>query len=138
MFGFASIEALLNRFALLWNHRNPDEAVTEGTDHRVSIEDKFDEWLPTFTGGKTFDKGGVEWNDFKQLKDERDDAVHPKLGRIAVSYTDMADNLNRFRTGIAGVLFGLLKLVDWGVPPKIIKARRAPEVQVVSEDDGAG
>lgn len=135
IFGFASIEALLNRFALLWNHRYPEDKVVEGQDHKVRIEAKFDDWIPKFTAGKTFDKSGVEWNDFKILKGVRDDAVHPKLGRIAVRYSDMADHLNRFRTGIASLAIELLKLVDWGAPAAFINARFSPPIRVMEQEE---
>lgn len=135
IFGIAAIEALLNWFALLWNRQRPDRQVTETDDHRVSIEEKIDEWLPQFTGGKELDKSRVEWHDFKILKETRDTAVHPKLGQITLPLEVMADHLNRFRTGIAGLAIETHKLVGWGVPAPFLTAFYSPRIEVIGTDE---
>lgn len=134
IFGVASIEALLNWFAVLWNRQCPGHQVTETDDHRVSLEEKIDKWLPRFTGGRKLDKSRIEWHDFKVLKEVRDTAVHPKLGQIAVPLEVMAEHLNRFRTGVAGLAIEILKLVLWGVPAPFLTAFYSPAVEVIETD----
>lgn len=134
IFGVASIEALLNWFAVLWNRQCPGHQVTETDDHRVSLEKKIDEWLPRFTGGRKLDKSRSEWHDFKILKKVRDTAVHPKLGQITIPLEVMANHLNGFRTGVAGLAIETLKLVGWGVPAPFLTAFYSPAVEIIETD----
>ncbi len=130
--GFASIEAFLNTIARNWNKQNPERQLTDSRSNKVSLETKLDEWLPLVSGGKKIDKSSHWWNDFKKLKRLRDDhAIHPKQPGYSMSYKELANNINSFRSGIASLLGNMHLLIGGAIPAQIINAVYQPDVEVV-------
>jgi hypothetical protein len=134
--GFASIEAFFNTQARVWNKQHPDNELIDSKTHRVSLEDKMEEWVPKMSGGGKIDKTGKVWNDFKILKKVRDDnAIHPKLPGQGISYKAFAKQINAFRFGIAQLLANLSLALGLPVPSVIINAIHMPDVEIVELPD---
>lgn len=131
--GIASIESYFTRRVEIWNETNPNSQLVDNKDSKVSLNDKFDKWVPTITGGRKIDKGEtVDWQHFKILRAIRDNyAIHPKESGYAVSLAQLAEQINMFRTGIAGILMQLHALFEDPIPSIIIRARCAPDIEVV-------
>ncbi len=131
--GIAAIEGYLNHRAEEWNKRNPSDPLEDSFHSKISFEDKIDVWLPKMTVGRKLDKSTKNWADFKMLRSIRDNlAIHPKSSGYSTSYTELADRINRFRTGIAGLLVDLHKVFGQRIPATIIRGSFAPDVEVVS------
>ena len=130
--GFASIEAFFSAQARFWNKQHPDNELIGSETHKVSLEDKIEEWVPKMSNGKKIDKTGKVWNDFKILKKARgDNAIHPKLPGQGISYRALAKQINGFRLWIAQLLANLHLLLGLPVPSIIINAVHMPEVEVI-------
>jgi len=81
---------------------------------------------------KKLDKSIRNWRDFKELKKIRDHVfIHSKSASYGISFPDLAQKINLFRTGIAGILIQLHKLFKEPIPAKIIRTFFSPEVEVV-------
>ncbi len=130
--GIASIEAYINHRAELWNKINPKEKLLDSPSIKISFGDKIDIWIPKMSGGEKLDKSIRNWNDFKELKKIRDHvSIHPKSVSYGISFPDLAEKINLFRTGIAGVLIQLHKIFKEPIPAKIIRAYFSPNVEVI-------
>ena len=98
----------------------------------VRFDDKINLWIPKMAKGKKLDKSGVNWKDFRNLRSIRDNlAIHPKFSGHGISYSDLADKINSFRTGIAGLLIQLHILFDERIPGTIIRSAYSPNVEVI-------
>jgi hypothetical protein len=134
--GIASIEAFINTMASKWNERNPNSRLEDSRDNKVSLDDKIDIWIPRLSGGQAFNKGDKHWQDFKRLRGIRDNlTVHAKQTGHIVKYSEMAELINAFRTGIAGVLIRLHILCRNWIPSEVIRGYYTPEVEVVPTTD---
>ena len=130
--GIASIEAYINYRAEIWNKLNPSENLFDSPSNKVSFEDKIDNWVPKMAEGKKLDKSIRNWRDFKELRKIRDHvSIHPKPVSYGISFSDLAEKINMFRTGIAGILIQLHKLFKEPIPAKIIRSFFSPDVEVV-------
>jgi hypothetical protein len=130
--GIASIESYINYRAEIWNQHNPQKRLNDSREFKVSFEDKINTWIPEITGGKTLNKGNQDWNNYKILRRIRDDTViHPKSSGYSISLNNLAWQINLFRRGIAGLLIQLHILLQEKIPQIIIRARYAPDVEIV-------
>ena len=67
--------------------------------------------------GKKLDQSGNIWNTFVKLKKIRDDVtIHPKLSGFSISYSNLANNINLFKKGIARLLVDLHLLFGDDIP----------------------
>lgn len=135
--GIASIEGYINYGAELWNKRHPrDQLLDPNKNGFVRFDTKTDVWIPKMTGGRKLDKGTRnEWAHFKTLRDIRDNLnIHPKKSSYSISLYDLANQINMFRTGVAGLLIQLHVLFDEKIPRVVIRARYAPDVEVVEQE----
>lgn len=131
--GIASIEAFINYRADKWNEQNPGAMLLDSKGNKVSFDDKIDEWIPVMSGGRKLDKSDRHWSDFKRLRGIRDNlTIHSKTLGHTVKYSEIADLINVFRTGIAGILIPLHILCRNWIPSQIIRGYYAPEVKVVN------
>jgi hypothetical protein len=129
--GIASIEAYINHRAEEWNMKNPTDLLFDSKLKKVSFEDKIDIWIPKMASGKKLDKSNRNWADFKVLCSIRDNlTIHPKSTGFSISIKELADLINRFRTGIAGLLVQLHLIFEEKIPAVIIRGYYAPEVEV--------
>ena len=135
VWGVASIESFLGDLARGWNRRNPNNQLIDSKQCPVSLNDKFDLWIPKMScGGARLYKGDRRWRDFKKLKRLRDDhAVHPKLVGHATSYVELAEYINAFREGMAGTLAQLHPPFGRRMPSSVINAAHMPDVEVVGD-----
>lgn len=134
--GMASIEGYINYQAEFWNKKRKDQSLIDSFTTKVSLNDKFDTWIPAMAQGKKLDKGGINWTHFKIIKSIRDDlAIHPKSSGYGISFYDLAEKINLFRTGIAGLLIQLHLLFNEKIPQIIIRAAYVPDVEVVVTND---
>ena len=121
--GIASIEGYINYRVELWNEQHKDSPLLDSHRDKVSFEDKIDIWIPTMTGSRKLNKSGADWRDFRILRAIRDDeAIHPKTSGYSFSYSELAQKINLFRTGIARLLIQLHLLFDEKIPRVIIRA----------------
>jgi hypothetical protein len=89
------------------------------------------------TGSRKLNKSGADWRDFRILRAIRDDeAIHPKTSGYSFSYSELAQKINLFRTGIARLLIQLHLLFDEKIPRVIIRAAYAPDAEVVEDISG--
>lgn len=129
--GISSVESFLLYQSELWNELKQDDKLVDNRDNKVPMDDKFDIWVPKMTGRK-IDKGTRNWQDFKRLRGIRDNlTVHPKSQHHSVTFQEMADLINIFRTGVAGFLIDLHFVFRHFIPSHIISARYATDVEVV-------
>jgi len=132
--GISSIEGFINRKAELWNKKNPNEQLLDSKQNKVNLYDKIDVWVPKMAGGKKLSKSGTEWFHFKKLRDIRNDiAIHPKESGYSISLSDLAEEIDMFRTGIAKLLISLHLLFGEKIPGIIIRAAYAPDVEIIEE-----
>lgn len=131
--GFASLESFLNTSAGVWNKKHPEDQLSDSIDHKLSLEEKIDGWMPKISSGGKIKKGNKVWHHFKKLKELRDkNAIHPKSPGQGVEYLVFADQINAFRLGIAQLLGNLHRLVGMPVPSAIINAIHTPAVEVTT------
>jgi hypothetical protein len=130
--GIASIESYIAELARVWNKENSLDQLIDSKQNKVSLDDKFDIWIPKISKGTKLNKSDRCWNDFVTLRRIRDhEAVHPKCGGQAISYNDLAKHINEFRWGIAGLLGSLHRLVGQWIPSVVINAFYMPDVEVI-------
>jgi hypothetical protein len=133
--GIASIEGYITELAKDWNHKNPSAQLIDSKQKKVSMDNKFDLWIPKITSGKKIKKQDRCWRDFIMLRQIRDnETIHAKHGGQAISYKKLADNINSFRWGIAGLLGSLHRLAEQWIPSVVINAFFMPDVEVIEED----
>ena len=122
--GIVSIEGYINYQA----DRIGGQQFRASKQHKVSFENKIDEWIPQITGGK-LDKSGVNWNHHKELRSIRDDyQAHPKTHLYGTTYSEICRRMNLFRTGIAGLLFDLHIAFNDLVPAQVIQGYFLPNI----------
>lgn len=127
--GIASIEAYIKEWTERYNYLNPDIKLIDTKHNKVSFDDKIDNWIPQMLNGKKLDKGNTIWAHFKILRSIRDkEAVHFQTGSFGISYKDLVEKMNLYKTGIAGMLFELHKLFNQVVPSNIIRVSYFPEI----------
>lgn len=136
--GIASIEGFLSFQAGNWNEEHPDNPLLDSKEDKVSFDTKIDDWIPILTGGAKLYKGDIHWQNFKKLRGIRDNLiVHPKSQRGTLTYLDLADLINSFRTGVAGFFIDLHVACRTFVPAHIIRAYYTPEVEVIRIDSSS-
>ncbi len=92
---------------------------------------KINEWIPQITGGK-LDKSGVNWSHHQELRSIRNEyQAHPKQHLYGIPYSEICRRMNRFRTGIAGLLFDLHIAFNDLVPGQVVQACYMPDIQYV-------
>lgn len=134
--GIASIGAYIAHRAWLYNSGQHAEKLLDSKKNKVSLDTKIDEWIPRMSGGKKLDKSGLNWNHFKRLRVVRDElAIHIKQPAFGISYQELGELLNLFRSGIAGLLFDLHLLFGERVPCSIIRHTYLPDIILVEVED---
>lgn len=98
--GIASIESYFNSKANNYNAYS-DKPLVDSKKSPISLEDKFRIWIPILSG-KEFDFSKNNWRIFKELLEIRhNEAIHPKKVANAITYTEIAEIINKFRDGLA-------------------------------------
>lgn len=130
--GIASIEAYINHRVEKWNSLNSSKQLVDTKNQKVSFDDKIERWIPAMTGGKGLDKSLRNWPDYKRLRGIRDNVtVHTKESSYTKSVHEIAEAIELFRTGIAGLLFQLHDLFDEKIPAIIIRDYFAPDLEII-------
>ena len=134
--GIASIDAYIEHRAYLYNSDHPSEPLIDSKENKVSQDTKIDEWIPKMTNGKKLDKSGQNWRDFKRLQSIRDRlAIHVKQPSVGISYQELGELLNLFRSGIAGVLIDFHLPFGERIPTTIIRYAYLPDIKLVETED---
>lgn len=134
--GIASIDAYIAHRAWLYNSGNPSESLIDSKHNKVSQDTKVDEWIPKMSGGKRLDKSRANWQNFKRLRAVRDElAIHVKEPALGISYQQLGELLNLFRSGIAGLLIDLHLLFGERIPCKVIRYAYLPDIMLVETED---
>lgn len=132
--GISSIESYVNEKIDYWNRKNPDQKLIDNKSNKVSFEDKIDKWIPLITG-KRLNKGTSIWSNFKEIQKFRDSKIiHQKSDAGTITYSEIADLLNKFRLGIAGLLKELHLIFGSRVPSIVIRAQYAPDITLKSNN----
>jgi hypothetical protein len=133
--GFSSIEAYIALQVHIYNAQCTDltkKLIENRKGGFVSLDEKIKKWMPIMSGTGIDIEKSPGWQDYKYLRKLRNDTViHPKPGSGLTSLDELADGLNRFRSGIAGLSFFLRQAFNENVPSYIIRAAYYPEVHVV-------
>jgi len=130
--GIAGIDAYVMHRVWLYNANHPREQLEDNKESKVSQDTKIDEWIPQMLGGKRLDKSRANWQNCRKLRNIRDDlAIHLKTPAISISYQQLEEWLNLFRSGIAGLLFDLHLLFAERLPSRIIRYAYAPDIRLV-------
>ncbi|MHB1949359.1 MAG: hypothetical protein ACYCQI_14745 [Gammaproteobacteria bacterium] len=125
--GIASIEAYISSKANIWNKQH--NRIVFPVDAVSNLDTKLD-WLIVMTG-QALEKQGAIWNHFSDYRNlNNGNFKHNATGAQAASFNDMVKVLNKFRTGIAEILFKLHMLCKEPVPSNIVRGMYLPEVFV--------
>jgi len=136
--GIAAVEAYIQHRAIIYNETKPQTPLIDSKNSKVSFDDKINLWIPIMTGGAKLDKSDKLWISFKVLQGYRDNsAIHVKSPVLSISYTELANGLNHFRYGIAGLLVRLHILFAERIPAKIIRCSFLPDVRYVEGEHQA-
>ncbi len=128
----ASIESYITELARDWNLKNPEDQLIDSKQTKVSLDDKFDIWIPKMSSGNKLVKSDKRWNHFVKLRHIRDnEAIHPKLGGQGMSFVKLTKLIDQFRWGMAGMLGQIHLLFGQPVPSIIINSVYMPDVEVV-------
>lgn len=130
--GISSIDAYISHRAEQWNATNLKDPLIDSRQQKVSFDDKVNRWLPRMTSGLKLDKSGQNWTHFKILRGIRDNvAIHAKDPSYTRSVYQIAEAVNMFKTGIAGLLIQLHDLFEEKIPSMIIYDSFAPNVEII-------
>ena len=130
--GIASIEAYIQHRAAIWNKANPTDMLIDSQTQKISFEDKVKLWIPKMSKGVALDRGQRNWSDFIKLQKIRDKlAIHPKAQGYSVSLSNMVDEINILRTGVASLMIDLHLIFHEKIPRVIIRMRYFPDVEVI-------
>jgi hypothetical protein len=139
--GFASLEGYFNLRVAVYNAKhNPSDRLQEKRKGGfVSFGEKVREWLPKLTG-KSIDFGNSPgWQNFLYLRDVRNEVViHPKPGAGFTTLDELAEGINRFRSGVGSLMFSLLQAFEDPIQRSVIRAMRYPLVRVIPNTDDVG
>lgn len=135
LWGITAIESYINHRIKIWNDLNPHDKLVDSKVNKISIDKKIDEWIPRISNGKYFIKGDKCWSDYIALRNFRDtEIIHAKTSGSGMSYAKMVENINIFKTGVAGILIKLHQIFEEKIPAKIIRGYYAPEVEVIHDE----
>lgn len=115
--GPASVETYVRYRAEIYNQeRSEHDRLVETKEAKVSFDAKIDSWVPTMTGHRV-DKGGKNWEAFRDLRDLRDDvAVHVKASALAATLS-----VENTTSGLPGRAAGCVR----GRSPSLRSARHS-------------
>lgn len=137
--GISAIEAFINHFMEVHNRFSDSEnqlSKKHKKGHFRSLENKLTEIFPKIAPGIVDDRD-IGWQTFLELKKMRNqNAAHPKPGEGIKSIYELAEGLNKFRKGIAGLMFMLYRSINYRVPSEripsiVIRATFYPDVVVI-------
>lgn len=132
--GATSIESYINYSVKIWNENNPENRLIDSKDKKVSIDNKIDIWLPKRYKRKV-DKGKNDWRYYIELRNIRDnEIVHANSAGSGILYEKLAILINKFSTGIAGILFQLHRMFEEKILAKIIRGKYAVNVESINND----
>ena len=132
-FGVKSIDSYIKHRAEIYNYQKSSNILKDDKQSKVSFEDKIKIWIPIMTGGKKL-KGNLNYYHFGILKGIRDNiAVHPKGTKSGIIYSDFCNDLNKFKTGIAGFLIDMHIIFEEQIPCKVIRAFHFPRIFLANE-----
>lgn len=130
--GISSIESYLNYRAKIWNRKNPDDQLIDDKQHKISLNNKIDIWIPKMIGSK-IKKDNKIWFQFQELRNIRDQLdQHNHDDPIGCTYEDLCEQINKFRLGISQFLANLHVLFREKVPACIINAIYMPDVEIIN------
>lgn len=124
--GVAAIESYVTGKANDWNNRGRQPQFA--TEQISNLDEKFNDWLFTMANFKASQTGAV-WNYFTDFRNLNNTVFkHNPKGSHAATYDDMVNILNKFRRGIAELLFILHQKFNDPVPSKIIRGMYLPDI----------
>ncbi|MFN7097572.1 MAG: hypothetical protein ACK4PR_08445 [Gammaproteobacteria bacterium] len=124
--GSAAIESYINSKADMWNRKH--KKIIFQINVTSNLDEKLTNWLILMTGNKINQSDAV-WSHFTDLKTLNNKGFkHSETGARAFTFNDMVKILNKFRTGIATLLFKLHMFFSEPVPSRIIRAMYLPDV----------
>lgn len=122
----ASVESYITSKTNIWNKTNNQQLFP--IESIVDLDKKLNDWLYSMVGYKLNQEGKI-WNHFTDFRNLNNTIFkHNTIGSHAATYSDMAKLINKFKTGIAELLFKLHLLFKESVPSKIIRGIYLPDV----------
>lgn len=131
---FAAVDGIINYYMEVYNRfAKPDNQLSEKKASGrgfLSLEQKLLDLVPKITG-MTFNKEDKGWKEFIELKELRNQSgIHPKPGEGITTLEQLAEGLNKFSSGLAGMMFMLYKYFNEPIPAIVCRATWYPEVVV--------
>ncbi len=126
--GIAAVESYINTQAFYWNNNHPNDTLDLQED-RLDI--KLNDWLKKMTGKRLNHLSC--WNHFKDYQAVNNEGLkHTMHPAHAVNFSEMATTLNKFRYGIAKILFELHIAFKQMVPVSIIRGMYFADIEVIN------
>lgn len=124
-----SVSVMITTQAAYWNNNHPDE--TFYVHNQDKLDTKLNDWLEKMTGHRL--KNSASWNHFNDCKTLNNKKLkHTIEPAYAVNFSEMAAALNKFRCGIARILFEMHIAFKQMVPASIIRGMYFPDVEATS------
>ncbi len=123
--GIIAIENYITRKALIYNKRS-DVPIFDEKESR--LDTKLNDWFHRMVGYKMNQSPASIWIDFCFLKKINNDFKHEGLDTQAFSYSEMIKTINKFRTGIAKILFILNQKFKDPIPSRVVRGIYLPDV----------
>jgi hypothetical protein len=131
--GIAALEAYINAKAIEWNETHPNGKKID-INAKISFDEKIEQWIPIM--GRPMSKNTKFWSNFKELRKVRDNqTVHPKNIGSGRTIAELAQCINQYRSGIAGLLCLLHFHIGERIPCAIIRRYYSPDAVVTVSKD---
>jgi hypothetical protein len=121
-FSFLAIEACVNQFIDSYVDQNRTELKQSDIDYwtekdgYVRIQKKLSDGVK-FYGGASFREDTALWSDFEELRDLRDEILHPKIQGSIFANTDTSELLKKTEKGVV-TAGAVIKKLYLGHPSK--------------------
>lgn len=131
---FAAVDGIINFYVEVHNRfAGPENQLSEkrkGGKGFMSLDEKLLQLVPAITG-RSVNVNDSGWKEFEELKALRNKSgIHPKPGEGITSLEQLADGLNKFGTGLGGLMFMLYNFFGEPIPPIVCRATFYPQVVV--------
>lgn len=131
---FAAVDGIINFYLEVHNRfAGPEHQLSEmrkGRKGFMSLDEKLLQLVPAITG-QSFNVEDPGWKEFQELKELRNKSgIHPKPGEGITNLEQLADGLNKFSSGLCGLMFMLYRYFNEPIPPIVCRATWYPKVAV--------
>lgn len=123
------IDAFINRHILIYKHTNFKIDEIKKLEETINLENKIELFLKISCNKELQAiNGGIEWKDFKSLKNLRNEIIHINEPSLGYNITEFAEHLNYVRNGVGRLLYKIRQAQDKSTLGFIERLRTAPKV----------